>query len=343
MVLYVKSPSGKQKHFVIHGIESCEKLFQMYPQAEEIVANSSSLEEGINSVASYLARHNMDAWIEETDMKKSVRGKLMSIGLAAATALSPNMISPKQSSQFHFQPPKPTITEFGKAPEDRFLWSIMQCESSGGRNTAHPIAGRIHNVEDRAIGKWGLLRPTVQEVIGRHRIHNPIPDGDKLASMTRNDMEDFMKAHPEVELSVARALAHHVIRRQKGDLRRSAYAWLNGHNKHYNEIQDQALNESSYVKKFKDAYHRNPFKPISQKPIAIHKTEGPAIFKERLLVWMDHRTAETRDPQPTPSNYAPDRGRQREKELDQKPAQNPAYIRPFLHQKIKDAKEGRKS
>src|SRR5271166_258327 len=266
MTLYVRSMSGRQKHYVITSSDDCEELFNKFPRTEDIFGNSDNLSQAVQRIAHYLSHHNLEAWVEDADITKSIRNKAIALGLSAATAMTPSLAVPQQpsSSQTHhvLQTQAPKIPEFGKQPEDKFLWSVMQVESSGGRNTHHKVAGRIHTPNERAIGKWGLLKPTVDEMVKRHQLHKPIPEGEKLMNMNRDDMETYFKQHPDSELNIARALAQHVIGRQKGDLRRAAYSWLYGHNKHPNEINEDALRQSDYVKKFKEYHKRNPFNPI---------------------------------------------------------------------------------
>ena len=359
MVLYVQHLNGHREHYVLsEDLESWDKLFHLYPQVRDLFSYSKSVDDAAQRAARYLSRHNMTAWVEEDNVSKSLRNKAAAVGLAAATLLTPNMAEPKQptSSQHHHldlhaqpkqyhetKPDQLKTPDFGKQPEDKFLWSIMQVESSGGKDTHHKVAGRIHTTADRAIGKWGLLKPTVDEVISRHRIKDPIPEGERLIQFSRDDLEQYLKNRPDLELTLARALARHVIHRQHGDLRRSAYAWLYGHNKHYDEIPDQVLQESDYVKKFRDYHKRNPFNPIRPSVHAVKKSEGPEMFKDRIKTWSKKREAEEREPQPMPSNYSPDPGRLREKELDEKPVTNPKDVRPYLKQKIKDAKDSIKT
>lgn len=346
MVLYIESLQGSREHYVISGPEDFDPVIEKYPMVEEVVASCyGGLRKIADEVSNYLSSHGMDSWVEDKDLAKSFRTAAAGLGLAAATLMPTLTASPHQSMEV----PKmehhiPAQEAFGKKPEDRFLWSIMQVESSGGKDTRHKMTGRIHKPEERAIGKWGLLKPTIDEMVVRNQAHGtPIEHGQELQHMSRDDAEHFLKENPHVELQLARSLAHHVIHRHHGDLKRAAYSWLYGHNLHRNEISDQALNDSDYVQKFRHHFKtNNPFKPATPQLATIKKSESPELYSQRLKDWMKMRMAALRVKM-LQSNDLPDKGRLRDPKLDQIKAQDPNEPIDYMKQKIKDAKEDRKS
>ena len=119
---------------------------------------------------------------------------------------------------------------------DQFLDAISQIESNGGKNLNHPIMqGGIHAGE-QAIGKYGLMPNTVEEMARRTR--GP-------ASVTPGSPE---------EQAVAQQLAERVLNRFQ-DPEMAAYAWNSGHNLTPKEVKERDYQHDPYVEKFKKIWH----------------------------------------------------------------------------------------
>jgi hypothetical protein len=141
-------------------------------------------------------------------------------------------------------PPVPNLNEF--------LKKIEQIESSGGKNTEHPVVEEGIQAGDQAIGRYGLMPNTIRELVNRRRIEGST-DGqlEDLSRMPSSEMKHYLEQSPQLEDELAKQMANIVTRKQMGDEDRSAYAWTMGHNLQPDDITDDKLNESPYVQKFR--------------------------------------------------------------------------------------------
>jgi hypothetical protein len=152
-------------------------------------------------------------------MKKSVRGALTALGIAAAVAGGPTDIKEKP-----IQPP--TQAQHRNAVKHRFLSSVQEVESRSGKDTEHasiesgPLKGQ------RAYGKYGLMPITIQETVKSH------PDlkrqYGKILNLNHQQVHGYMKAHPHLEDEVAGRHTDRLIHVFNGDVDSMAMAWLNG-------------------------------------------------------------------------------------------------------------------
>jgi hypothetical protein len=116
-----------------------------------------------------------------------------------------------------------------KGEIDQFLSLISQLESSGGKNLAHKtIESGIH-AGDTAIGQYGLMPNTIEEMARR--------SGRGPASVPQNEEE------------IARQLAAQVLSRQPSD-EMAAFSWNQGHNLSPNQIEERNYQEHPYVQRF---------------------------------------------------------------------------------------------
>ena len=293
MTLYVQSLSGARKRYIINSFQDLDQLIEQFPGVKEIALFSHSLDGALQSIAEYLSGHHLDAWVDgDEGMTKSIRGAMASIGLAAAAALVPTPASPHQGNVDHqaiemreaaqFKP-------FGAAKEDKFLHNLMQLESGGGKNTDHQKVKHGLLRGEKAMGRWGMMPSTMDEILGRlERIGKLHPSMKPLKSMDRDGRAAYLQKKPHVELEMARYLARHVMARSKGDVLRAAYSWNNGHNLYPHEITDDELSGSSYVKDFAQLAHGKPVRGLTpmkmfRTPATVSKSEQP--FSERLFLW----------------------------------------------------------
>lgn len=320
--LYVQDMSGERSRYRIETLEDMAQVFEFYPKTRKIMMNSDSIEHGVEKVAQYLSSHHMQAWVEGASLEKGLKEKAAALGLSLATAVAPTMLT-HQAPEFKPAPPKVQVeqkvpeTDFGTHPRDRFLWTVKQIESSGGKNTNHQPVKHGRFKGEVAMGKWGLLKPTVNEIVNRMRIQGKLtPEYQRLEGMDRNSLDVHLKKNPQIELNLVRFLADHVVNRQKGDKHRAAYAWLNGHNLYPSDISDDHIQNSDYVSKYKKYDLKNPFKPkrnIAEN--AVKKNEFD--FKVHFKQWYDKRTEQkTKDPM-RDMTFVPDPGKLRDEKLDQ--------------------------
>jgi len=117
-----------------------------------------------------------------------------------------------------------------------FLDAIKQIESSGGKNTEHPIIqGGIH-AGQQAIGSYGLMPNTVQELANRAHTRAP-------ASIDA----------PDIQQKYADQLADHVLNRFQ-DPSMAAYAWNQGHNLTPEQVKARNYEQHPYVQRFQKIY-----------------------------------------------------------------------------------------
>ena len=134
-----------------------------------------------------------------------------------------------------------------------FLNKIEQIESSGGKNTDHPVVTKDNLQKDtRAIGRYGLMPNTVKELVNRRRIRGTVsPEMKEVSQMDPDSMKDYIEANPDLEDTLAHDLANHVIQKQQGDPDKAAFSWQMGHNISPDEITPEVLDNSDYVNKFR--------------------------------------------------------------------------------------------
>lgn len=116
---------------------------------------------------------------------------------------------------------------------DDFLKAISQIESSGGKNTNHPISNAPLQAGQKAIGQYGLMPNTVDEMMKRSGTRGPA---------------SVMPGSP-AEQQIANQLADRVLNRfQDPDM--AAYAWHSGHNLTPEQVQQRDYLNDPYVQKF---------------------------------------------------------------------------------------------
>jgi hypothetical protein len=287
MILFLESHNGERESYKINSYSDLEPLFKNYPNVEYILEETDDLKSCVDAIAEYLGSGTMDSWVEH-GLEKAL-SPLKAISAAAIMAMPTALSAPPTVT--HTQQAANTqqmqYPNFGTQPEDRFLHNIMQIESSGGKNINHkPVkygVGRGHT----AIGRWGLLPTTIKEILDRKQKTNQLnQDHTRLRKMNPKQLKDHLSQNPHIELDLARYLARHVINRQNGDMRRSAYSWLYGHNLYPADITEEKMKNDDYVNKYV-----NLVKP--QKTLAsMNKTED--TFKERLNLWYKAREEKSR-------------------------------------------------
>lgn len=136
--------------------------------------------------------------------------------------------------------------------KEKFLELIRQIESSGGKNTKHrTMASGLHKGQ-AAMGEYGIMPKTAQEFVNRRKMRGQFgPDEAIMAQMSPTELKEFLADQDRVEQNLAGDIADHVLRRSKGDEEKAAYMWNMGHNKRASSIDEEALDRSSYVDKFR--------------------------------------------------------------------------------------------
>ena len=343
MILYVKSlTNNNTKRYILNDVEDFEEIFHLYPYTETIALKSDGPEDAANKIASYLSNSSrLDAWIEGNVMKSLKQNAALAIGLSAMPVSTGGRLL-EQMPHNDVTEQEHNTEEFGKQPEDQFLWNIMQIESSGGKNTNHEEVKTGPMKGLRAIGRWGFMPPTVKNTLDRMKMNGKLTgDLRPLYTMNREQLGEHFEHNPTSELKLARFLARHVLKNNHGDQKRAAYSWLHGSNLTKDNIPEEELNGSDYVKQFKMWHHLNPYKgkELHVKK-SLQKKESASEFQDRLKAWSTLRDYKTRKPLMRDNTYVPDPGRLREKELDEK--KPTTDIKGLLSWAIKQAKKDNK-
>ena len=130
---------------------------------------------------------------------------------------------------------------------NRFLANIGQIESSGGKNTKHKTITSGPQKGQTAIGTYGLLPNTVDEIANR----SSDPDIQALGNMEADEQKSYLESNPDMEQKVARELASHVLNKQGGNEEKAAYSWLYGHNLSPESVDERDYQDEPYVQKYK--------------------------------------------------------------------------------------------
>lgn len=133
-----------------------------------------------------------------------------------------------------------------RVQRDNFLDAISQIESSGGQNTDHPIVQGGIQAGQQAIGNYGLMPNTIDELNNRARLSNQMTP--EMAAASRNPAS--VQEDPELQKQYANQLADRVLKKYQ-DPEMAAYAWNKGHNLSLDEIRQRHYADDPYVQKFK--------------------------------------------------------------------------------------------
>lgn len=143
--------------------------------------------------------------------------------------------------------------EYFLTPDEEFLQKIAQIESSGGKNLNHrEIASGIHE-GDRAIGPYGLMPNTIEEVLNRDKLNKTKnPDLKDYYDMPKEDYNSNLNENFSAQDKIAKELAQRVLQKSGNDEDKAAYMWNQGHNKDPNQITPEMLDNAQYVQKFRN-------------------------------------------------------------------------------------------
>lgn len=140
----------------------------------------------------------------------------------------------------------------------QFLDAISNIESSGGKNFKHPtMESGIHEGET-AIGRYGLMPNTVNEVLNRMRMNGTLTDDlSQLKDLDPDTLKQTLESRPDLEHKIAKTLASKVLQKQQ-DEEKAAFSWNKGHNLTPERINQMPYKDSDYVKKY------NTYKKMSK-------------------------------------------------------------------------------
>lgn len=137
----------------------------------------------------------------------------------------------------------------------QFLSDMSQIESSGGLNTAHKMIQSGIHAGEKAVGQYGLMPNTINEMVNRMKSEGNEPyeiHVMKLAGKPDDqEMANEVATNPELERSIAERLYNHVNDKYMGDQDKMNYAWQMGHNTPSEQITVEKLEDNPRTEKFK--------------------------------------------------------------------------------------------
>lgn len=137
-----------------------------------------------------------------------------------------------------------------RVDRELFLDNISQLESSGGKNFNHPTVEQGPQQGTQAIGRFGMMPNTVEEILNRAGQQGQATDEMRMVSgQNSEEIKRILEANPQIEYQFADKLAKKVLDTQK-DPEKAAYTWFMGHNLSPDEVDKRDYKNTEYVKRF---------------------------------------------------------------------------------------------
>jgi hypothetical protein len=120
-----------------------------------------------------------------------------------------------------------------------FLNKIAFLESSSGQNTNHPVMQSGPHIGTHAVGNYGLMPLTAQD-IDRSSGINQLQDMDKW------DAQNKLEANPDLQRRLVETMASNLLQKNPSDV--AAYKWEQGQ---YSHPTPDDLGNSQRIKRFR--------------------------------------------------------------------------------------------
>jgi hypothetical protein len=120
-----------------------------------------------------------------------------------------------------------------------FLKKMGILESSGGTNLNHPEVTSGLNAGTSAVGTYGLMPLTAQDLDRQYRVN-------ELQGMNSDEVSDKLKEEPELQERLASTLANKLLTKKTPE--EAAYSWEHGQN---SKPSPDQLENSDRVRKFR--------------------------------------------------------------------------------------------
>lgn len=133
---------------------------------------------------------------------------------------------------------------------DRFLNLISEIESSGGKNFEHPMMESGIHAGEQAIGQYGLMPNTVDELVNRAKKSGQMTLEMQKIGREPAELKAQIEGDPAMEQTLARQLAEKVLSKFPNE-DMAAYSWNKGHNLTPEQIEQRGYENDPYVVKFK--------------------------------------------------------------------------------------------
>jgi hypothetical protein len=135
-----------------------------------------------------------------------------------------------------------------------FMGDTSFLESSSNQNTNHKVMPAGIHAGQKAIGQYGLMPNTINEMSNRMKSEGMLPKEIKLMrEMNLSDQEiaDKVAQDPELEQTLADRLYQHVNKRFNGNEEQMNHAWQHGHNLSPDKLTPEVLEASPRTQKFR--------------------------------------------------------------------------------------------
>ena len=137
------------------------------------------------------------------------------------------------------------------------LKALAEKESSNGYDIEHAPSTKGASPGDTAIGTYGLMPDTIQEMLSRKLDSNlenlkDAPDAEVKDTIEKDiDIPNYLRrsGHASIEDQLAGKLVEHVYNKQQGDIPAALGSWIAGHNTPPEKMQEM-LNKPGYVKDY---------------------------------------------------------------------------------------------
>ena len=186
--------------------------------------------------------------VRPAKIEKGIKEMLVAGSLMMPTTMAIHPMEAKQQQQQQKQQQKASpFLPRGSHPMDKFLDSISQLESSGGKNTAHKPSFGFHG-GNIAVGEHAVM-PLTAQFVARH---SKDPLVKPLSEMAPHDISQKLQQDPDLTHEVAREYADSLSRRFNGNLQMMAHAWRHGPNAKMDHAG--GVKNNPYVAAFSTAY-----------------------------------------------------------------------------------------
>lgn len=133
----------------------------------------------------------------------------------------------------------------------KFLEKISQLESSGGKNTRHKPINKGLQKGQTAMGKYGLLPNTAEELVRRAKNEGTmVPELEAIEGLDQRSISNKVNKDPSIEDELAFRLYDHISQQTK-DPEKMAYMWNSGHNRNPASMEHEEVVDDPYVQKFR--------------------------------------------------------------------------------------------
>lgn len=131
----------------------------------------------------------------------------------------------------------------------RFLHAISMNETSGGKNLDHETMQSGIHQGSTAVGAYGLMPNTVQEMHRRMRNEGRSDFDPDVVNADPQQVEELLRSNPGLQQQAAEYMASHLINKTGGDLDAAAYGWRYGHNQSPDDLIEKSI-DNPYVQSF---------------------------------------------------------------------------------------------